>query len=69
MSKKSKNKTPGFTSQGVRDLNYIKAPSLGRRVEMPQGDGCDHPPHAVKDRDGVAVCACGSRFDLDGKQF
>lgn len=30
-----KNKKSGLTSQGVRDLSYIKAPSKGIRLEMP----------------------------------
>jgi hypothetical protein len=53
------------TKQGVRDLNYIKAPPRGIRLEMPpQLSGCAHKQTKVSE-DGVETCMeCKTSWDV-----
>ena len=37
------------TKQGVRDLNHIKAPSKGKRIEIPEGLKQDFCAHSFSD--------------------
>jgi hypothetical protein len=63
--------TTKFTKQGVRDLNDIKAPAAGRKLEMsPRHQLCDHRDahgqSTVREIDGYySYCLqCGVNWDI-----
>lgn len=67
-----KNKKTGFTRQGIKDLNFIKGPSVGRRLEMPPqmaGEDCDHygTVREVDSTNGISQCSrCKQAFNFSG---
>lgn len=65
---KKKNKS-GYTRQGIKDLSYIKAPSVGIRLPDPPGTGlnCEHS-HVRENRElGYSACTdCGQGWDDEG---
>lgn len=72
MSKKKNHS--GLTRQGVRSLDHIKGPSVGRKYEPPSSAGmqCTHFG-LVREIDyinGISQCSgCKARFDYEGGQF
>jgi hypothetical protein len=67
-SKKNKHRS-GFTSQGVRDLSYIKGKSVGIKLEMPPGEACSHPAahmHRLPEIGYMQCRKCGTIIDEDG---
>jgi hypothetical protein len=55
MSKKN-----GLTRQGVKDLNSIKGPPRGIRLEMPPDIECSHPFEKRRVKDIAEICSlCG----------
>jgi hypothetical protein len=65
MAKKNKS---GYTRQGIKDLSYIKAPSVGIRLPDPPGTGlnCEHLSVRQNREQGYSVCGCGQMWDEEG---
>ena len=64
----------GMTRQGVRNLDYIKGPSLGRKYEPPPSAGmqCNHfgLVREIDSHNGISQCGgCKAIFDWDGRQI